>query len=88
MEVMAFESEKVLFVRRWKGTGQTAMVMHFGSAPVSLALPLPPGRWEKLVDSSEKRWGGTGASLPESLRSHGSVALALTPHSLVLFSKT
>jgi maltooligosyltrehalose trehalohydrolase len=88
MEVMAFESEKVFFVRRWKGTGQTAMILHFGSAPASLALPLPPGRWEKLVDSSEGRWGGTGASLPESLRSHGSVALALTAKSLVLFSKT
>ncbi|MGW8285615.1 MAG: malto-oligosyltrehalose trehalohydrolase [Candidatus Deferrimicrobiaceae bacterium] len=88
MEVMAFESEKVLFVRRWKGTGQTAMVLHFGSAPVSLALPLPPGRWEKLVDSSEDRWDGTGASPLESLRSHGSVAFPLTPKSLVLFSKT
>jgi maltooligosyltrehalose trehalohydrolase len=88
MEVMAFESEKVLYVRRWKGAGQTAAVFHFGSAPVSLALPLPPGRWEKLVDSSEDRWGGTGSTLPESVRSHGSVALSLTPKSFVLFSKT
>jgi maltooligosyltrehalose trehalohydrolase len=88
MEVMAFEGEKVLFVRRWKGTGQTAAFFHFGSAPVSLALPLPPGRWEKLVDSSEQRWGGTGSSLPESVRSHGSVTLSLTPRSFVLFSKT
>lgn len=88
MEVMAFESEKVLYVRRWKGASQTAVVFHFGSAPVSLALPLPPGRWEKLVDSTEDRWGGTGSSLPESVRSHGSVALPLTPKSFFLFSKT
>jgi maltooligosyltrehalose trehalohydrolase len=88
MEVMAFESEKVLYVRRWKGAGQTAVFFHFGSAPVSLALPLPPGRWEKLVDSTEERWGGTGNPLPESLRSHGSVSLPLTPKSFFLFSKT
>jgi len=88
MEVMAFEGEKVLFVRRWKGTGQTAAFFHFGSAPVSLALPLPPGRWEKLVDSTEDRWGGTGSPLPESIRSHGGAALSLNPRSFVLFSKT
>lgn len=88
MEVTAFESEKVLFVRRWKGTGQTAVIFHFGSAPVSLALPLPPGRWEKLLDSAEERWGGAGSPIPESLRSHGSVALPLISRSFVLFSKT
>ncbi len=88
MEIMAFESEGVLLVRRWKGTAQTAAVYPFGSSPVSLVLPLPPGRWEKLVDSSEKRWGGPGGSVPESLRSHGSVAISLPPKGLVLFSKT
>jgi maltooligosyltrehalose trehalohydrolase len=88
MEVMTFEGEKVLFVRRWKGAGQTAAFFHFGSVPVTLALPLPPGLWGKLVESSEQRWGGSGSSLPESVRSHGSVALSLAPKSFVLFSKT
>jgi maltooligosyltrehalose trehalohydrolase len=87
MEVFARETEKVLFVRRWRGSGQTAAAFHFGSAPVSLSLPFPPGRWERLVDSSDGRWGGPGSQAPESLRSHGTVMLSLNPLSFALFTK-
>jgi hypothetical protein len=87
MEVTARETEKVLFVRRWRGSGQTATVFHFGSGPVSLSLPFSPGRWERLVDSSDGRWGGPGSPAPESLRSHGTATLSLNPLSFALFSK-
>jgi maltooligosyltrehalose trehalohydrolase len=87
MEVTAYESEGVLFVRRWKGTAQASAVFHFGDSPVFLPLPFPPGRWERLVDSSDSRWGGVGSEVPGSLQSHGSVALPLVPKSVVLFSK-
>ncbi len=87
MEVTVCENENVLLVRRWRGGGQTAAFFHFGTGPVSLALPLPPGRWEKLVDSAHERWGGSGSAVPSSLRSHGSVALSPAPRSFSLFSK-
>lgn len=87
MEVTAFAKENVLFLRRWRGTGQTAAFFHFGSSPASLAPSLPPGRWEKLVDSSDRRWGGAGSEVPESLQSHGSVTFSLIPKSFVLFSR-
>jgi maltooligosyltrehalose trehalohydrolase len=87
MEVAARETGKVLFVRRWRGSGQIATAFHFGSAPVSLSLPFPPGRWERLMDSSDGRWGGPGSPAPESLRSHGTATLSLNPLSFALFSK-
>jgi maltooligosyltrehalose trehalohydrolase len=87
MEVTAFGEEKVLFLRRWRGMGQTAAFFHFGSAPASLALSLPPGRWDRLVDSSERRWGGVGSAASKTLSSHGNVTLSLTPQSFVLFSR-
>ena len=87
MEVTAFENEKVLSLRRWRGMGQTAAFFHFGSAPVSLLLSLPPGRWDRLVDSSERQWGGVGSTASETLYSHGSVTLSLAPKSFVLFSR-
>jgi maltooligosyltrehalose trehalohydrolase len=87
MEVTAFENEKVLFLRRWRGMSQTAAFFHFGSAPVSLTHSLPPGRWDRLVDSSDRRWGGAGSEIPKSLQSHGSVTLSLSPKSFVLFSR-
>ena len=87
MEVVSYESEKVMFVRRWRGSAQTAAVFGFSPGPVSLELPIPPGRWEKLVDSSDLRWGGEGSAVPETLRSHGKVSLSLNPVSFCLFSK-
>ena len=87
MEVTAREIGKALFVRRWRGSGQTATAFHFGSDPVSLSLPFPPGRWERLVDSSDGRWGGPGSPAQESLRSHGTATLSLNPLSFALFSK-
>ncbi|NNG46421.1 MAG: DUF3459 domain-containing protein, partial [Deltaproteobacteria bacterium] len=88
MEVMVYEGERVLFVRRWRGSGQTAAVFHFGDSPASLPLPLPPGRWDRLLDSSERRWGGAGGSPAlKTLYSHGSVAISLAPKSFVLFSR-
>jgi maltooligosyltrehalose trehalohydrolase len=87
MEVTAFEKEKVLFLRRWRRMGQTAAFLHFGSAPVSLAPPLPPGRWDRLMDSSERRWGGAGSTASKTLSSHGRVTLSLAPESFILFSR-
>ncbi|NNG47215.1 MAG: DUF3459 domain-containing protein, partial [Deltaproteobacteria bacterium] len=76
MEVMVYEGERALFVRRWRGSGQTAAVFHFGDSPASLSLPLPPGRWDRLLDSSERRWGGAGGSPAwKTLYSHGSVSI-------------
>jgi len=86
LEVIAYEAEGVLFIRRWTGTDQTATLLQFGAAPVSLAVDLPPGRWDKIVDSTAGRWGGTGSDVPESLQSHGTVELTLPPQSVVLFS--
>ena len=87
MEVSAYAREKVLIVRRWNGLAQAATACHFGDSAVSIRLPLPPGSWEKLLDSSETRWGGAGSAIPERLDPRQKPSLSLDPEAFVLFSK-
>jgi maltooligosyltrehalose trehalohydrolase len=87
MEVTAYAKEKILLVRRWNGPAQTATACHFGDLSVSVELPLPPGIWVKLLDSSEKRWGGGGSAIPEKLDLREETSLTLNPGNLVLLSK-
>jgi len=53
-----------------------------------MTLPLPAGRWQKLVDSADQAWLGPGPQGPESLTSTGEVTLPLAPQALVLVART
>ncbi|HZW35646.1 MAG: DUF3459 domain-containing protein, partial [Deltaproteobacteria bacterium] len=88
MEVTVPGGEQVLLVRRWKGQAQAAAAYHFGDSPVALDFSLPPGKWEKLLDSSEERWGGPGGTAPEALDLQKKVSIFLKPKSFVLLSRT
>jgi len=56
---------KVLVIERGSGNARVVVGFHFGDAAIELNLPIPPGRWEKRLDSAELRWGGTGTSVAE-----------------------
>ena len=71
MEVSVYAKERVLLVRRWYGAAQTAAAFHFGDTPVSVGASLPDGTWERVIDSSDKRWGGGGGRVPERLEVRG-----------------
>ena len=46
----------VLVVRRWNGDREVLILFNFGAAE-----PPAPAGWEKLLDSTEERWGGQGS---------------------------
>ncbi|HET7439779.1 MAG TPA: malto-oligosyltrehalose trehalohydrolase [Terriglobales bacterium] len=85
--VQAFEEQKVLFLTRCDRQSQVFIVYNLGGQDVRLACPVPGGKWERLLDSSEPRWRGSGSTLPESLMSEGKAELALRSHSFGLFSR-
>jgi maltooligosyltrehalose trehalohydrolase len=85
MEVCSFEKDTVLSIRRWHDGEEALMVLHFGQAPASIALPTPKGRWRKRLDSADGRWHGPGSSLPSVIDSAGEVSLTLPPESCALF---
>jgi maltooligosyltrehalose trehalohydrolase len=85
LEVLGFDREQVLFVRRWAGDEETFQVFNLGNARVEVSLPVPTGAWQKKLDSAEECWLGSGSRLPLLLRSEGQVTLAVAPLSFALF---
>ena len=89
MEVIGYEREKVLFVRRWRGNDEVFTVFHLGNSHVSVALPIiREGRWSKALDSAEQRWKGNGSAVPDKVNAQGEVTLTLGPKTFVLFVRT
>jgi len=86
-EFIGFDNDRVLLLRRWRGKEVVVTLFNFNSAPVSLALPMAPGRWRKALDSSESRWRGAGSELPAQFDCVESVALRLPPSSSALFMR-
>jgi len=86
MEVTVPGGEPVLLVRRWNGPAQAAAAYHFGDATVSLDVPLPPGKWEVILDSSGERWGGEGGMVPATLDVQEKASISLKPKSFILLS--
>jgi len=87
MKVTPFERENALVVLRRNGPAQTAAVFHFGDVQATLPLSLPGGPWEKVLDSSDARWGGPGGAAPEMPDKATDTALSLRPKSFLLLRK-
>jgi maltooligosyltrehalose trehalohydrolase len=86
-EVLEYEKDQVLFLRRWSGNSEVFAIFNFGDREASAVVSVPGGRWYKRLDSADERWQGKGSSLPEMLRLNGEAMLALSPMSLALFEK-
>lgn len=87
MEVSGYERQKILFVRRWSGDDEVFMVFNFGDTEDSITLPVPEGRWRRVLDSADERWKGNGTSLPDQLISDGEVTLRLRSRAFALFGR-
>jgi maltooligosyltrehalose trehalohydrolase len=88
MEVVSFEREKVLCIRRWCEAQGVCVTLHFGHSRTALHLPLPVGQWHKRLDSTEERWFGPGSLVDLEIESDGEVSLTLPPESCLLFAHT
>jgi maltooligosyltrehalose trehalohydrolase len=86
-EVFRAGDRRVGGIRRWSDTEDVCIVFHAGEAPVSAPVPLPAGRWEKRLDSSEVEWGGPGSTLPGTIDSEGERLMELPPYAFVVFVK-
>jgi len=87
LEAVVYEQSKVLFLRRWTRTEETALIFHFGKTPVSLAIPLAAHTWKKVLDSSESRWAGPGPSSCERLDGGSVFSVSLSPEAFVVYSR-
>jgi maltooligosyltrehalose trehalohydrolase len=76
-ECVAFEAQRVLFVRRRQ---HAWMAYSFSEQPSELVLPVLPGGWQVLLSSADAEWGGAGRRGPALLEA-GEVHLP--PHSFL-----
>ncbi|MBI2364784.1 MAG: malto-oligosyltrehalose trehalohydrolase [Deltaproteobacteria bacterium] len=84
-EVLGFDNQRVLLLRRWSGSEVVMTIFNFNEETVSLVVPMARGQWRKMLDSSEARWQGLGSSLPVEFECWENVEFRLAPTSVALF---
>jgi len=85
MEVVSFEQERVIAVRRWSGKDEALAVFNFNDREVTLVRSIPCGVWRKRLDSEDRRWMGRGSGVPDRMESGPDNATILQPHIVLLF---
>lgn len=88
MKVEAIQEPPALCVVRGGQRSEIAFVLHFGDADAEFTAPLPDGNWARVLDSSEKRWGGPGETTPEAAASSGGAPLKMRAKSLAVFRRS
>jgi maltooligosyltrehalose trehalohydrolase len=87
MEVLGYELEKVLYLRYWSRIDEVCILCCFCEDTVALPLPVPPGNWNKKLDSAATRWEGSGSAVPDQVGSNGKITLTLSPRSVLLLHR-
>jgi maltooligosyltrehalose trehalohydrolase len=87
-EVVGFEREKALYVRRWDADNGVFLVCHFGKSEAALALPVPEGEWRLLLNSGDGRWQGKRGRVAADVSSTGQVTINMPARTAVCYQKT
>jgi maltooligosyltrehalose trehalohydrolase len=86
LEVSISEKDKMIAVLRWHENNQVLCIMNFNIKNGHFtATNLPDGSWRKVLDSSDKRWNGPGATTPDSCGSFNS--FLIEPYTIVLYQR-
>jgi maltooligosyltrehalose trehalohydrolase len=87
MEVLSYESERALVVRRWCDEDEALAVFNFKDAEACPTVSGPAGRWVRLLDSAEDRWQGPGGRVPPSVSLEDGFVLTLPAWSFALLRR-
>ncbi len=88
MQVIGLEKEQALFVRRWNAGDQAVIAFNLSGEQTMVTLPIPIGRWQKILDSGDDPWGGEQSAVPSRIVSEGYATISLYPKQVVLFVLT
>ncbi|ACK72983.1 malto-oligosyltrehalose trehalohydrolase [Gloeothece citriformis PCC 7424] len=84
-KISCVEEQKIICYYRWSDKSEVICLFNFHSEKMNYSLVIPNGNWEKRIDSSETKWNGKGAELPDYLNQ--SQTLTLLPYTAVLYEK-
>lgn len=85
LEATVVEEKKLLFLKRWQPESQIFCVMNFNSQAVTFKPPNLTGTWQKILDSAETKWSGSGTSMPDQLTTIDE--LTIQPQSFALYQQ-
>ncbi len=87
LEVTTFAHEKVVLAKRWDASGQVLVICHFDGASTEFALPVPSGRWRKLLDSTQRPHDEDGSPVIELHAMRGEMRLLLHPWAFLVLAQ-
>lgn len=86
LETFVIEEDKVLVFRRGSNAEPILCLFNFNETNVTFQIPFD-GIWQKILDSTDEQWMGSGSTISEEIRSKQTVTLG--KQSFVLYkSKT
>lgn len=87
LETTAFADSNVLLLRRSHESSHIFALLHFAGQRCQIEFPLPAGHWQKMLDSADPRWAGSGSQAPDIVVSNGKAQMALSPWAAVLYAE-
>jgi maltooligosyltrehalose trehalohydrolase len=87
LDVKSLGNDGILFLSRWKGTNHILSLFNFNENERTLKISLSKGNWEKVLDSSDKKWKGPGSLMPETIKEKGNNKITLRGRSVILYTK-
>lgn len=67
LDASVIEEDKLMFLRRGTQSNQVFCIMNFNDKDVTFAAKHPSGNWQKILDSADDKWMGSGSTMPEKL---------------------
>jgi maltooligosyltrehalose trehalohydrolase len=88
LEVNEDQNNNFLFIRRFSENSEAIIFSCFNDNPATVGLTIPPGVWDRAIDSSDDRWRGQGSKMPQQIRSDGEkLTYHLSPWQFILYIK-
>jgi maltooligosyltrehalose trehalohydrolase len=79
----------LLIVREDEKGAHVAALFNFADTSQDISAKLPDGNWNKIIDSSEKKWQGPGAQVPVEFGTAGTdLGCALPAHSVAVLVRS
>src|SRR5207237_6990914 len=85
VEACFIEEDKLLVLHRWNQNSQIFSVMNFNEKDVTFKATPPSSNWQKILDSSEPKWMGSGSTLPDQVMQEQ--VLTIRPQSYAIYNQ-
>jgi maltooligosyltrehalose trehalohydrolase len=81
------EGNMLVLHRHCSASGNALILLRFAAGPGCVAVPVPAGRWRRLADSAEERFGGLGPLAPAAIaqRVSGPLPISLQGHEAAVY---